>query len=119
MNWYLAVLKNYTGFDGRARRTEFWMYELVNIAIIVVLEVLSLAVHPLAFLYYIYALAVLVPSLAVGCRRLHDTGKSGWLQLIGIIPILGAIAMIILWCLPGTPAPNKYGADPKAVAVSY
>jgi uncharacterized membrane protein YhaH (DUF805 family) len=116
MSWYLAVLKNYVGFDGRARRTEFWMYALVNIVIMAVLYGLALAAHPLAFLYYLYALGTLLPSLAVMSRRLHDTGRSAWWILLVLIPFVGGIILLVFACLPGTPGPNPYGADPKAVS---
>jgi uncharacterized membrane protein YhaH (DUF805 family) len=119
MNWYLAVLKNYVGFSGRARRTEYWMFVLFNFIIGVVLEILAAVAHPLAFLYYLYALAVLLPSLAVGFRRLHDTNRTAWWLLIGIIPIIGWIWLLVLFCQPGTQGPNQYGPDPKAVDASY
>lgn len=115
MNWYLAVLKNYAGFSGRARRTEYWMFALVNFVITLVLEILAVVARPLLFIEVIYGLAVLVPSLAVLSRRLHDTDKSFWWALIGIIPLVGSIVLIVFACLPGTPGPNKYGADPKQV----
>lgn len=112
MNWYLAVLKNYVGFSGRARRTEFWMFVLFNVVISIVLNIIGLVIKT-QILSYIYSLAVLLPSLAVGSRRLHDTGKSGWLQLLLIIPFIGAIIMIVFWAMPGVQGPNAYGPDPK------
>jgi uncharacterized membrane protein YhaH (DUF805 family) len=115
MNWYLAVLKNYAGFSGRARRTEYWMFTLVNLVISVVLEIIALAAHPVIYIEWIYALAVLVPSLAVLSRRLHDSGKSFWWVLIGLIPFIGAIVLLVFTCLPGTLGPNQYGSDPKEV----
>jgi uncharacterized membrane protein YhaH (DUF805 family) len=119
MNWYLSVLKNYTGFSGRARRTEYWMFALIDGIILVVLYALALAVHALLFLYVIYALAVLLPSLAVAFRRLHDTGRTAWWLLIGLVPFIGGIVLLVFACLPGTPGPNQYGPDPKAVAAAY
>jgi uncharacterized membrane protein YhaH (DUF805 family) len=116
MNWYLAVLKNYVGFSGRARRTEYWMFTLVNAIIFLVLYLLALAAHALIVLYILYGIAVLLPSLAVGFRRLHDTGRSAWWILIGLVPFVGGIVLLVLTCLPGTPGPNQYGPDPKAVA---
>jgi len=116
MEWYLAVLKNYVGFSGRARRTEYWMFELFNIIAAVILLVLGVLVHPLIFLYYLYGVAVLLPTLAVGFRRLHDTGRSAWWLLIGLIPIVGGIVLLVFTCLPGTPGPNQYGPDPKAIS---
>jgi uncharacterized membrane protein YhaH (DUF805 family) len=115
MNWYLAVLKNYVGFSGRARRTEYWMFTLVNVIISLVLQIIALAAHPVIYIEYIYALAVLVPGLAVLSRRLHDSGKSFWWVLIGLIPLIGAIVLLVFMCLPGTRGPNQYGSDPKEV----
>jgi uncharacterized membrane protein YhaH (DUF805 family) len=115
MSWYLAVLKNYAGFTGRARRTEYWMFALVNFIIYFVLEIIALAAHPVIYIAYIYGLAVLVPGLAVLSRRLHDSGKSFWWVLIGLIPFVGVIVLIVFACLPGTPGSNGYGSDPKEV----
>jgi uncharacterized membrane protein YhaH (DUF805 family) len=116
MNWYLAVLKNYVGFSGRARRTEYWMFALFNCIVLLVLYILAIAVHALIVLYILYALAVLLPSLAVAFRRLHDTGRSAWWILIGLVPFVGGIVLLVFACLPGTPGPNQYGPDPKAVS---
>jgi uncharacterized membrane protein YhaH (DUF805 family) len=116
MNWYLAVLKNYVGFEGRARRTEYWMFALFNFIIVAILLALALAVHALLFLYVLYGLAVLLPGLAVAFRRLHDTNRSAWWILIALVPFIGGIWLLVLMCLPGTPGPNNYGSDPKAIA---
>jgi uncharacterized membrane protein YhaH (DUF805 family) len=117
MSWYLAVLSKYAVFEGRARRTEFWMFALFNIIISVVLSILAAATGSSIFtiLEYVYALAVLLPGLGVFVRRMHDQDKSGWLILLGLIPIVGGIVLLVLACLAGTPGPNKYGPDPKAV----
>lgn len=115
MNWYLAVLKNYAGFDGRARRTEYWMFFLVNLIIAVVLNVIGVAVKAAAFAGDIYALALLIPSIAVGVRRLHDTGRSGWWLLIGLIPLVGTIVLIVFLATEGRRGDNEYGPDPKQV----
>jgi uncharacterized membrane protein YhaH (DUF805 family) len=114
VNWYLAVLKNYAGFSGRARRTEYWMFFLFNVIIGVVLEVIGLVIKT-QIIYYLYALAVLIPGLAVAARRLHDTGRSGWWLLIGLVPIVGAIVLIVFLASPGQPGANQYGSDPKAL----
>src|SRR5262249_58887127 len=84
MNWYLAVLKNYVGFSGRARRREYWMFALFNAIIFIVLAILASITRSPFFwvLYGIYALAVLIPSLAVAWRRMQDTGRHGlWILL--------------------------------------
>lgn len=122
MNWYLAVLKNYAGFSGRARRKEYWMFVLFNmifaIAAIVVDNVLGLTFGEIPYgpFYFLYALAIIIPSLAVGVRRLHDIGKSGWMILISLIPIIGGIWLLVLLVTEGQQGDNEYGTDPKGTA---
>ena len=106
MNYYLKVLQNYAVFNGRARRKEYWMFFLFNVIfafafgfICGLLDVPNLA--------NIYTLAVLLPGIAVGVRRMHDVGKSGWFILIPIYNL-------ILACTEGDKGPNEYGEDPKA-----
>ena len=118
MDQYLAVLKKYAQFDGRARRKEFWMFVLFNVLVSVGLSVVDTIVtnrivgFPL--LGTIYSLAVLVPSIAVGVRRLHDTGRSGWFILIGLIPCIGVIILIVFYAEEGKSGSNQDGTDPKA-----
>lgn len=114
MEWYLKALRQYADFSGRARRKEYWMFTLVSVMISVVLAILD-SVLTTGFLGLLYALAVLLPSLAVGARRLHDTGRSGWWQLIGIIPLVGAVVLIVFFAAEGERQPNAYGPDPKSV----
>ncbi|MEW2070889.1 DUF805 domain-containing protein [Streptomyces sp. NPDC007346] len=111
MNWYLDVLKNYAGFSGRARRKEYWMFALVNFVIAIVLSIIGAAIGT-DILYYVYLLAVLIPSLAVGVRRLHDTGRSGWWLLIALT-LIGGIVLIVFLASEGKQEPNQYGANPK------
>jgi uncharacterized membrane protein YhaH (DUF805 family) len=114
MNWYLEVLKNkYAEFNGRARRTEFWMYALINFLIILVLQLLMIKIPVLGLLVLLYSLAVLVPGLAVGVRRLHDTNRSGWWLLISLVPFVGGIVLLVFMCLDGTPGDNQFGPNPK------
>lgn len=121
MNWYLHVLRNYVTFSGRARRKEYWMFVLFNllfgIALMVADNVLGIAVELLGYgpLYGLYTLFVLLPSLAVGVRRLHDVGKSGWMMLILFIPLIGAIWLLVLMVMDGEAGENQYGPSPKAV----
>lgn len=115
MNYYLAVLKNYVGFSGRARRAEYWQFVLFNIVAMIVCFVIDLAIGS-SILYILYVLAVLLPGLAVGVRRLHDTDRSGWWVLISLVPLIGGIVLLVFMCLEGTRGPNKYGPDPKAPA---
>lgn len=120
MEWYLKVLKNYVGFSGRARRKEYWMFVLFNIIFAVVAmildNVLGLASKEYGYgpIYGLYALAVFLPGLAVSVRRLHDIGKSGWWLLIALIPIVGAIMLIIWDVREGERGDNRFGPDPKA-----
>jgi len=111
MNWYLAVLKKYVVFSGRARRKEYWMFTLVNVIVLVLLAVLKLNA-----LYGLYSLAVLLPSLAVLVRRLHDTGRSGWWFLIGLVPLIGGIILLVFRVQDSKPGENQYGANPKEIA---
>ena len=121
MNWYLEVLRKYAVFEGRARRQEYWMFVLVNILIIVVLSVVDTVVDIFSLgdsvgaLTGLYYLVVLVPSIAVTVRRLHDTDRSGWWVLLALLPLLGTIVLFVFCVLDGTPGPNRFGESPKAV----
>ncbi|MCJ7558449.1 MAG: DUF805 domain-containing protein [Gammaproteobacteria bacterium] len=103
---FMDALKRYAEFSGRATRKQFWMYVLIYAAINLVLTLLGLY-----WLQSIFCLALLIPSLSVGARRLHDTGKSGWWQLIGLIPVLGLIVMIYL-LVQESQGDNEYGVSP-------
>ncbi len=115
MDWYLKVLKQYADFDGRARRKEYWMFFLFNIIISWGLQAIAFAsgISVIGYLASIYSLAVLLPGIGVSIRRLHDIEKSGWFLFIVLIPIIGAIWLIVLLAKEGTKGPNEYGADPK------
>jgi len=94
MNWYLKVLKQYADFSGRARRKEYWMFVLFNMIFAIVAMILDFVLGiaiGYSPLYVLYALAMLIPGLAVAVRRLHDVGKSGWMTLIAFIPLIGSI----------------------------
>jgi len=112
LNYYTAVLTNYAGFEGRARRAEFWMFALINFVISIVLYGIGMAIGVGQALEGIYSLAVLVPSIAVATRRLHDTNRSGWWQLIALT-VIGIIPLIIFYAQDSDPGPNQYGANPK------
>jgi uncharacterized membrane protein YhaH (DUF805 family) len=106
-NLYLdPITKQYFDFQGVTGRNAFWMFVLFNFIVSVVLSVVLSVVH-LQGLAGLYSLAVLLPSLGIGVRRMHDIGKSGWWLLVGLIPILGWIYLIYLYCQPSS-AP--YGA---------
>jgi len=113
MHWFVDGLKNYTGFSGRAHRTEFWMYMLfwfiIYVGIVIVENVIGLP----PIISGIYALGTLLPNIAVSMRRLHDTDRSGWWLLIGLVPFIGGIVLLIFYCIDGTSGSNEYGPDPK------
>lgn len=115
MEWYVKVLQQYADFSGRARRKEYWMFALFNLIIALVLGFIENLVGLSSLLSTVYALAVLVPSIAVSVRRLHDTGRTGWWVLIGLIPVLGTIVLIIFMLLEGDAESNEHGPNPKSV----
>ncbi|MBI3898531.1 MAG: DUF805 domain-containing protein [Gammaproteobacteria bacterium] len=114
MNWYLEVLKKYAEFGGRARRTEYWMFVLFNLIISIVIMVLEALIGISSVIGILYALAVLIPGIAVSVRRLHDTHRSGWWLLIGLVPLIGAIVLIVFMAMDSEPGSNEYGPNPKA-----
>lgn len=119
MNWYLEVLKKYAVFSGRARRKEYWMFVLINILISVVLTGIAVGIGIADdkgnnILSTIYSLAILIPSIAVGVRRLHDTDRSGWWLLIAFVPCIGGIVLLVFAIQEGTNGENEYGENPKA-----
>jgi uncharacterized membrane protein YhaH (DUF805 family) len=119
MEWYLTVLKKYAEFGGRSRRKEYWMYALINMVIVFVVEIAAFAMmkNAVGMILFgvlgIYCLATVIPSLAVGIRRLHDTGKSGWWLLIGLVPFVGFIVLLIFLVQDSAPGANLYGPNPK------
>lgn len=119
MKWYLEVMKKYAVFSGRARRKEYWMFVLFNIIFAIVAaildNILGIAIENVGYgpIYLLYGLAVLLPGLGVSIRRLHDVGKSGWFLFISLIPIVGGIWLLVLFCTDGNPGDNKYGPNPK------
>ncbi|MCZ8080566.1 MAG: DUF805 domain-containing protein [Fuscovulum sp.] len=102
-----AVFSKYATFEGRARRAEYWWFVLFSFIIAVVLNL----INP-GLLGGIWSLATLLPSLAVGARRLHDTDRSGWWLLIGFIPVIGLIVLIVFFASRGQTGANRFGADP-------
>ena len=124
MNWYLKALKQYADFNGRSRRKEYWMFLLVNMMVAFILIVLDnllgLASETLGYgpLYGVYLLATILPGLALSVRRLHDLGKSGWMLLIVLIPLIGGIWLIVLMAKEGEAVENKYGINPKEVVAA-
>jgi uncharacterized membrane protein YhaH (DUF805 family) len=118
MHWYLEAFKKYADFSGRARRKEFWYFLLFHTLVVLGVMVVDTAVSLDGWLLVIYAVAAVIPAVAVSVRRLHDTGRStGWL-LIGFIPIVGAIALLIFFMGDSQPHTNNYGPNPKLAAGS-
>ena len=113
MNWYVKVMKNYFNVEGRARRTEYWMYFLVYLGIIIAAGILD-AIIGLGLVGLFVALGHLIPSITVGVRRLHDIGRSGWFLLVGLIPLIGWIILLYWAVKEGDPQDNAYGSNPKA-----
>ncbi len=105
INWYIGVWKNFFGFEGRAGRSEFWYFVLVNFIVSLLFNVIS------ATLGMIYSLAVLIPSIALGIRRMHDIGKSGWWLLIALIPIIGFFVLIFFYVQPSEEGENRFGSS--------
>jgi len=130
MKWFLKCLKQYADFKGRARRREYWFFQLFYlifgwsvIFIVVLIEqdmgrlspVFIQDVHELTPLFFpLYGLAMIIPYYAVTIRRLHDTGNSGWMFLIIMIPIIGWIWLFVLLVTDSKPVENKWGPNPKS-----
>jgi uncharacterized membrane protein YhaH (DUF805 family) len=131
MHWYFDVLKQYAVFSGRARRQEFWMFVLISTIICVVLNIIDSAANTQFTLHQgvaidgvlpdptqigtlgsLYTLVVLLPSIGVSVRRLHDIGRSGWWWWLNAIVCIGWIPLVVFQVTPGTVGDNKFGPDP-------
>lgn len=110
-----SAFRQYVGFGGRARRSEYWYFFLFNFIVGFVLGFLGTFVGIFDFLGTIYSLAVFLPGLALCFRRLHDIGKSGWWLLLALIPLVGAIILIVFYCQDSQPGENQYGPNPKGM----
>jgi uncharacterized membrane protein YhaH (DUF805 family) len=115
MNWYLDVLKKYAVFSGRARRKEYWMFFLFNIIIVIAIGFVESIIGSPGVIGMLYSLAVLIPGIAVSIRRLHDTGRTGWWMLVALVPVIGAIVLLIFMVQDSKPGTNQYGANPKGI----
>jgi uncharacterized membrane protein YhaH (DUF805 family) len=142
MEWMLMPLKRYADFSGRSRRKEYWLFVLLLIIVNLIANFIDTAtgmagwLGPYGPLAALIGVATLIPSIAVGVRRLHDTNRSGWWMLIGVVPyalmiglflsgnlvlagtmslvtIVCALGLLVLMLLEGTKGPNNYGPDPK------
>ena len=117
MNYYIDVWKKYGQFHGRARRAEYWYFTLFNalaMIALVVLDIFLIEAGGMEFPIFAsgYIVTSIIPSLAVTTRRLHDTGKSGWMMLISLIPF-GNIVLLVFMCMDSEPGENQYGPNPK------
>lgn len=108
MDYFIDALKKYADFNGRARRKEYWMFVLIYMVINVIFALLGMDIISI-----IVGLALLIPSISIGTRRLHDTGRSGWWQLIYFIPLIGLIVMIV-FLVQDSHDTNEYGINPKS-----
>ena len=129
MKYYLEVLKKYATFSGRARRSEYWYFALFNFIAAILISFVDRAlgtsidfesangavVMQFGWIYIVYNLFVLIPSLAVLVRRLHDVGKSGAFFFVAFIPLIGFIWLLVLLFKDSDPGDNKYGPNPKGM----
>lgn len=125
MEYFKMALQKYAQFTGRSRRSEYWYFVLFYFIIAVVAVILDNLLG-IAFLelygpiYLIVVLGLVIPSLAVVVRRLHDVGKSGWFYFIVLIPIIGGIWLLVLMVTDSQPGTNKWGPNPKGIGnVAY
>lgn len=126
MEWMIMPYKRYADFSGRSRRKEYWMFTLFIIIVYAILIILGGGLGSLAnpdagmglggILLLAFVAATFIPALAVQVRRFHDQGKSGWMVLLGFIPLIGGIIVLVFMCMEGTKGANEYGPDPKGGA---
>ncbi|MCZ7378532.1 DUF805 domain-containing protein [Micromonospora sp. WMMC250] len=115
-----SVFSQYVGFTGRARRSEYWWFALFTILVSIVASILDGALgldfegSTTGLIGLVASLALLLPSLAVGVRRLHDTDRTGWWLLIALVPLVGFIVLIVFFVLDSTPGTNRFGPSPKS-----
>ena len=117
VKWYFAAIKKYAIFNGRSRRTEYWMFVMLNSLFGLGLWLLFLneliGPNPV----YIFTALIFVPTLSVTVRRLHDTNRSAWWLLLPLIPVLGELIFLVFMVLEGKPERNRFGPDPKRIGV--
>ncbi len=113
MQWYMQAWRDYKKFDGRSRRTEYWMFLLINIGVSIALGLVEAMFGSPGILSWLYSLAVLVPAIAVSIRRLHDIGLPGLWVLLILIPFLNLLLALIFLTRDSQPGANEYGPNPK------
>ena len=109
-----SVFSKYATFTGRARRKEYWYFFLFNLMISIGTLIVDVLIG-LSIFSTLWSLAILIPSLALNFRRLHDTGRSGWYILFALIPLVGSILLLVWFCMDSEPGSNKYGSNPKGI----
>jgi uncharacterized membrane protein YhaH (DUF805 family) len=125
MAWYLLAWQRATDFSGRSRRKEYWMFHLFTFVVAMAIGLVALVIGLLFDAndgmiiltggLGIYSIVIIVPSLSVLVRRLHDIGKSGWWYFISLVPIIGGIILFVFTVLDSEPDRNEYGPNPKVV----
>ncbi|WP_375288032.1 DUF805 domain-containing protein [Sphingomonas sp.] len=124
MDWMLMPLRRYADFSGRSRRKEYWMFALGQAIVLLLITLVAVVTGGFSGdaggmsviaigLFLIYAVGVIVPSLAVQVRRFHDQDKSGWFLLLNFIPYVGGLIVLVFMCIEGTKGENRFGPDPK------
>ncbi len=119
MSWYIEAFKKYAVFSGRSRRKEYWYFVLFNVIVAIVLSIIDMVLGTfssssnIGLLSGIYSLAVIIPTLALSVRRLHDTDRSGWWILISLVPLIGSIVLLVFYVMDSTPGQNRFGPNPK------
>ena len=108
------AIKKYADFSGRARRKEYWLFILLYLIAAIIAGIIDAVAATMGIIGIILTLGLFIPSLSVGVRRLHDINRSGWWMLIGLIPLIGAIVLIVFFCKDGTIGANPFGEDPKS-----
>lgn len=116
MNWYLKVMGNYLNVEGRARRTEYWMFVLVYIGMAIVASIID-AMLGISILSGLVVLVHVIPTITVGVRRLHDINRNGWWLLVSLVPLIGWIIALYWAVKEGDAASNAYGHSPKTEAL--
>lgn len=119
VNGYIDALRKYATFSGRARRSEFWLFMLINVAIVIALAHADSWLGTHKYLQHVFVLAMLLPSLAVTVRRLHDLDRSGHSIFLGMIPLVGGVILVVMLACDGRPYINEYGPDPKTGFPDY
>ncbi|MFT5384448.1 MAG: uncharacterized membrane protein YhaH (DUF805 family) [Saprospiraceae bacterium] len=115
MDYYKLAFQKFSDFSGRSRRSEYWYFVLFNTLVAIAAITIDMLIWGAPILYGLYALAVIIPSLSLLVRRLHDIGKSGWWFLIAFVPVVGSIVLLVFLVTDSQPGPNQWGNNPKEI----